>query len=557
MSVIYMFLGGYINSHKVLKYIKSLGFEMETSDISKFSQSDENPSILINTDSKSGDIAELKNIKALLEAGDEEGIEDIPVDTLQRLPEIFDLKELGVVERQDVQDRKIQCMITNDITTSSPYFRHLEDMHKKINGNAPPVDIPEDEFFDYKNSLYEFKTAVSSKDYSLNFVSSELLDVHTFADVEWIFTYYKPEISPNIILDTFMKSLKIVLNHLSHFTAIPGHLHIEGKPDDIATNLFKHNDIVSDGKDAEPVNLYYLQTKKRANFSLDDVYITTQLTFSARIHDIYNVMTYLVQQKQTIVDELALTKNSYDIITTVYKITHELLHRYQTRNTNVLKYGDIDVVCNYLFLILYKIYVYIFIFDAKTTEYLKNKMTFNARHDNYELYDVLKGNLRNAGINAAKMIHNIVMNADVLHKYQRMDKYLTQLDPSDDRYGDPSVSIPSYFDFLETQSKCWFVNQSIDGFSTRIPLDRKRNIVFLEFRGFQYQLFGYMYPYINDVIMKSDIKNRTVSVGTLRLFAFLYEEEQENKPKLRNTMKYFKKIFKRGTRKRSSYSSSK
>ena len=66
-----------------------------------------------------------------------------------------------------------------------------------------------------KNELYTFESE-SGKKYTINFENWGKQDCGTFADVEWIMTYYNPKIRKNIILDTFINVAKNLILHLSH-----------------------------------------------------------------------------------------------------------------------------------------------------------------------------------------------------------------------------------------------------------------------------------------------------------------------------------------------------
>ena len=71
------------------------------------------------------------------------------------------------------------------------------------------LKIPDNEYL--KQNEYDIK--IREPDLSLKNCS-------TFTDVEWIITYYKPEISDNIILNSFFKSMVLLRDHLKNLIKI-------------------------------------------------------------------------------------------------------------------------------------------------------------------------------------------------------------------------------------------------------------------------------------------------------------------------------------------------
>ena len=68
---------------------------------------------------------------------------------------------------------------------------------KYLNKSCNLNDDGKEDLID-KNELYTFDSYCDGK-YKINFENWGKQDCGTFADVEWIVTYYKPKISNNII----------------------------------------------------------------------------------------------------------------------------------------------------------------------------------------------------------------------------------------------------------------------------------------------------------------------------------------------------------------------
>ena len=114
--------------------------------------------------------------------------------------------------------------ITNDI--SKPKFnRTLKELCKNI-------VVPEGEsILDIKNNLYKYQENSEEinkdkKEYNINFKFKQTTEqeLYNFTNVEWVVTYYKPQQSNNVILDTFLNMIKNIVNHLDSFEPIPGQI---------------------------------------------------------------------------------------------------------------------------------------------------------------------------------------------------------------------------------------------------------------------------------------------------------------------------------------------
>lgn len=177
--------GGSINDDNIFQYIKSIGFEIETTDLIKFTlvTTENQEDILINS--------ALTNID--LEYG------------------YFDENEYT-----DIIDKpELKFKITNDSAEDSKFNEELEELvniHKNDEDCENVVfqlKIPKNTYL--KQTTYDIK---------IREPDTELHNCSSFTDVEWIITYYKPQMSKNIILNTFYNSMILLRHHLSELVTI-------------------------------------------------------------------------------------------------------------------------------------------------------------------------------------------------------------------------------------------------------------------------------------------------------------------------------------------------
>ena len=188
-------LGGKISESYVFNDILSIGYELEVSHLIKLSKvsNDEGNEVLMNTDTSRDDID-------ILESG------EIP----QNKAEFYDIRsqekyDLTPEENPFINsyDPNVKFYITNDIA-ETPFVKHLNKI-------CPKTDDDED-----KNDIYEYITS-DGETYDINFEfwsEASKLDCSSFSDVEWIATYYKPPKSSNVILNTLINVLDIVIYNI-------------------------------------------------------------------------------------------------------------------------------------------------------------------------------------------------------------------------------------------------------------------------------------------------------------------------------------------------------
>lgn len=170
--------GGKIDETNIFIHIKSIGFEIETTDLIKFTvEKGLKKDILVNS--------ALTNI-------------DI---------------EYGYIDENEytnlIDTSDVKFKITNDSAEDSEFNEKLEiimNKHKR-NGickkNILKLRLPKNDYLTQK----EYSIKIREPD-------TKLYNCSSFTDVEWISTFYKPNLSKNVILNYFFSTIKYLKEHL-------------------------------------------------------------------------------------------------------------------------------------------------------------------------------------------------------------------------------------------------------------------------------------------------------------------------------------------------------
>ena len=581
--------GGNINNQVGLDKILSIGYEVESTNLIKLTETQEFENTLYNSDSARKDMEEFKKLKydnvnleddvstsTTISTSRSESrsrsssnnsiassISSIDADINERNEEQSTSKIYKFENNEEPGTEYPDAVfnITNDI--SKPKFnRTLKELCKNI-------VVPEGEsILDIKNKLYKYKEKTEEnteeKEYNINFKFKETTEqeLYNFTNVEWVVTYYKPQQSNNVILDTFLNMIKNIVNHLDSFEPITGEL--------IYTNPTTQEETIVPGKymlyksNDEEETLYYLQTEQVINQqnSLDNICSKTQMTFSAKAEDIIDVMlkittdytgfsrnipeisTNLEEKKNTIMKIQTCVDKLYDYFTISNILTKD--EKIKLRNKKI----QIKQLKTYMFLILIKInrfYYFMFYNDlVKTVKkrnytYLKDLLSFNSRHTNYVLYNEIKEKIKEildlgaqAGAESEakviQIIKNLFLQPEILTEYLIEEDFKSEefeglidtttifskdfsIDKDTESYGDPTFSLNSYFDFFEEPANNeknkkqdgttikyydWLEYDGHDIFSAN--MDLKDDIVLLECRFFQDLLTSYFYNIGNETL---------------------------------------------------------
>jgi hypothetical protein len=539
-------IGGDISNISGLKHILSIGYEVECGILMKLTESVTGDSVLFNSDTARKDILEFKKF--------EENPEDIDEDIIDRLEEMVEDK---MYDDNGNIDKDAVFNITNDIAMS-PFIKKLDSVCHYPSDEIVKSNTVTDGNIDYsneKNELYIFRDN-KGKDYKIHFLfANKNQDCATHSNVEWVFTYFKPKRSNNIIINTFLNMLKNLLKHLSDLRPIKGEF------------IMKYKD--ENGNDEEVViakpeqrtlyhkpdtNLYYLLTQvQEKQFTIDDACSVFQMTFSCKGENVMTVMIALMTDTLNSIASFNTNISSKLVILINLKLcVDELLDSYNKTETKYKFVADrkqnqirIDIIKNYICLILLKINRYYeFKNAAKPTKYLKNLLFFNSRHSNYVLYMALKKKIEKMfnvkSSTAINIIKKLLFQPDILKKMFSQDikfrrgifSMSNTLEKIHKNYGDPNYSLVSYFDFFEEPlddnsnrsvftgkilNYDWLEYKEIDDLSTK--MDLKNDIVLVECRIFQKLLSTYIYS-IADAELKNQMKN-----GSCNILTNHYEED--------------------------------
>ena len=514
-----LFEGG--NSSEI-KSSSKLSKSSKSSHSSKLSKP--NKIVLFNSDTFPQDILEFKKF--------EENPEEIDDDIIARLEEMVEDK---IYDDNNEIDTNSTFYITNDIALS-PFMREL---------TAICHYTSEEDRLDHsseKNKLYLFRDIEKNQDYEINFLFKDAsTDCATHSNVEWVFTYYRPQQSDNIIINTCLNMIKNLLRHLSDLQPITGNFIMKYKDDE-----GKYTELII-AKPEERVlyhkpdtNLYYLLTQfYDSPFTIDDACSVFQMTFSSKCEHIMEVMVALLTDTLKSIPTFSTYINSKLAILLDVKLTvDELVDNYNNGDSEHKIHEGVEIIKNYLCLILLKIRIYYeFKNAAKQPKYLKNLLFYNCRHSNYVLYSALKNHIEkmfNVDSSVAiDIIKKIVFQPDILKQMNSPQIKIRKgalsisntLDKSNKNYGDPMYSLVSYFDFFEDPIDDdrnideddeilyydWLEYKRFDDYSAKMEL--KDDIVLVECRIFQKILSTYVYS-IADEELQQQMTNGACNILT-------------------------------------------
>jgi len=563
--------GGHIERNSIFEKILSIGYELETQSLTKLTLIEgDNKQILLNTTSNAKDYEIMQRIKLGDYSEDEYNKYEDRLD-VNELMEIDSYTSESINNKLFIQNKDTTFLVANDVAVT-PFTKYLNAFCNFNQDNEEAEDLIN------KNNLYTFETDAGEK-YNINFESWGKQDCGTFADVEWIMTYYKPVLDENVILTTFINVIKNLIVHLEQLEKTSGRLVINFSEDDIEIVKKPESRILYHLPDS---NLYYLQTHLLdESLDIDDICIVPQMTFSCKVEDIVDIFKELLKdesQYNEFKTHVTMANDRVSIVQNIENCINILFEKYNNEPTNEYKIIEnsnnsvlIKTIKNCIFMILFKLQRYFnnYLTDekvknkSKTAKYLKDTLFFNSRHTNYELYKLLKTSLSEYFSNKlddntiVSIIQKLIIQQSVLEDYLIYDignvrknafSISNNLDENNKNYGDPKYSLKSYFNFFEHPIddpdnrddkneifNDWLQYNGIDIYSS--TSDIKNNIVLVEVRLFARILSNYMYNLSDDKLknsMTNGICNRLkkyfhpditgFSLKTLKNFIELYEK---------------------------------
>ena len=495
--------GGDINKHSPYKYILSIGYEIETDFLAKLTSgyNEEGNPVLYNTDSNTRNLEYLEN---------QEAHEDEFEDRIRREEVVqIDAYNNGVI------DENIKFAVTNDMAQTA--------LSKKLNNLCCPNLIDKNLQFkssycggeiplELKNKLYKLYTEHDFEnnedaEYNIEFIFWDESECGAFSDVEWVITYYKPQQSENIILDTFKNVVENLSRHLNELEETDASLILNqivindenGKivktyPEQVIGNPAVRSFFRSPG-----LNLYYLQTKNQKNtLNVNEICPTFQMTFAANVIHIFQILKQLADDKIMSIECGSIeSRKRLSILQRIEFCVDKLVTGYNEKQRNpnlkLMKTESNKTLLkqfkSYLGLILFKMYIYYNIYFKKEMEnkkenegkpkeiqkiiYFKDSLFFNPRHSNYDFYvwmkksllellspylnsittDETKQNQIVANIIQSIVLQPVILNELLLDNLANADKNAfdprNQIKKNSENYGNPYYSLGSYFQFFE------------------------------------------------------------------------------------------------------------
>ncbi len=481
-------IGGSLKTHPIFNKILSVGFEFESDSLIKMTNliNNSKTNYLINSDLSIRTLEQKKEENtAKINDNYVEVIYDIPND--KKFTEYF---------FENSKNKNIKFQITNDFSDDE-FADLIRTKCEKI-----PID---------KNDLFYIKT--TDKKYKITFTTNTDI-CEQFSNVEYVATYYKPKISSNIIIDYFKDTCKKIIDHLSDLEQENGRLLIANSPNDVLkkkTTEFTTLIPVLSLFHKKNTNLFYM-SKSKLN-TIDEIVFIPQMTFKCNAIDTLDVMKQIVlnetqikNPKNVFYDEMTYL---YDFIIVIEEISEKVL---QNAGINITDNIGKKIKL-YLFLILYKLFVFInHNEEFQNSTYLKDRLQFASRHHNLELYECMKDLIEEH----YEKIHILDLFSQKILKELYLNSppstALIGLRLKDPNFGDPRFSMLSYFEYFEENQSDWLVVNNYDIYSTTFPL--KNDEVLIENRSFFKEIMLYLY---DNGIIKDENKSE-LSLNEMKLF---------------------------------------
>jgi hypothetical protein len=483
----YVFQGGDFMENDVFKHIMSIGYEFETHDLAKLSLSEPTAAA---ADGQAMLVHSAYNIPSL----SEEGMTKLD-DNYYGIEE----KKTGLKFNEYVlEPYKPDGRTSDDIPgkyntmmfiTSDRGLNDLQEIIYKTCAKRENKGRP-------KNDLYAFVSDDGAQKWPIHFTEDITRECSEFSGVEFIITHYNPKMETgrreNIIMDTFLKSCHIIFEHLLTFKErIPGKLLFNGTKPKVLGQvkprmLFKKCDSNMFYLDTSDVE--YISAAARDKFAIRQAAFMPQMTFRAKIEHIIPVIKQmLLYTDYRATQNVRDLRDEYKVVSDVESCVDKLLAKEAAKRST--RGRDFQIVRTLLFLILYKVFMYVESYkksDAKESEnYFKNHLGFASRHRNHDYYVLLKKYLGGWTKSPKKLFLEIINQPDIVQTYMLKDQpevFSRKIPRMNSRkYGDPSYCWVSYFLFFEKNStdytKEWFVASRIDTKSTVFPIPDDESVL--------------------------------------------------------------------------------
>lgn len=541
--------GGSLENSPVFNKILSIGFEFESSTLTKFSLQLPNKN-LINSN---------LSVRSLKEKIEENMASNVDYDILFEKNKMHKSNELNppvvgknknyvIAEIEQQQDdlteeekefmkyfkddnipkyleyyyenrkndnrKNVKFEITND-NSDDDFIELVRNECTKLNPNDPPN----------KDDMYIFKLKDSSKNgktFNLTF-ANEHSKCFNFSTLEMVVTYYKPKNSKNKIFESFVDACSRIIDHMGNLERMNGELMIIDKSNSKFKPILKNIYLLH----KPSTNLYYMS--KKPNSTINDIVFVPQMTFRSHAVDTIDIMREILKLTPTY-EKSAYNEyyqTQYDVFIFIEGLVDDILKTTKIDTSSIV--GK-KIRC-YFFLILFKLEMFINYAHNIIVDdvYLKNFLYFNSRHFNLDLYKRIKFLIKkHYDSSQLKLLFHQpeafrdLFDFDDDKKMFQEDAFKKILQKNDKNYGNPLYSIDSYFKYLEEKHEDWFYNEQYDQFST--IFDIKTDIILIEHRVFHIQLNSYLKNFIDNKIIDEHGKNYLFLDEMKRIVAKSYEK---------------------------------
>jgi hypothetical protein len=553
-------VGGHIDSSKIFENILSIGFEIESNDIIKFTLTKDETTgkyILVNS----------ALINYYLEYGfvdpnEYTYIKDTKEETFKITNDSTDDSGFNeLVEKlyygEDDEDNEQEEQEGGEEEQEGPEEEAIEEYDEEYDEDEEEDD--EDKFFVLKMPSNQYLT---QPDYAIKFrtntsETSKLRNFSSFTDTEFIATYYNPVKSSNIIKEYLFKSVRELRDHLDKLVTINN-----------SKMTFKNHDeeieipkSINQSYVLPNTTLVYFNASLNniQNYNIkEDLDVVIQMTFSCNIIYCYRIMKQLLslinidnyekqfniysnlnnKNIQQLSKKVNAIKNNTDYYEYVITRSMNIVNSLFTNYNNLYKTYPFDndnnttrMIKSYMFLIIYKLFTYLNSYvknEGEEANLLKYWLPFAVRHYNYTLFLELKKLINNAfktdDANTRTIINQLLDDKILNSMYDspaiKNKKSKLNIEAKNDvtlqskYYGDPLFSIKSYFDYFDKSGADWLEANGVDEKSTKFDL--KNDVIIIEFRDFPFYTYLELFSMADDKIKNEIIKN-DVGVFNMRI----------------------------------------
>jgi len=477
--------GGGIQTNDVYKHILSIGFELETADLAKLSLNDNR---LINTNSVFNDLKNENTVKL------DENYYMFSDETLEN--------GSFVEYMYDVNNANKSFAITNDVSTS--------DLEEYCESQFDDVELSS------KDDLFKLEMP-NRKIYDINFTNSLKQEgfKFTFSGVEWVSTFYNPKKSKNIILETFVNSLKQLFHNLDSVVKQPCKMIVNGVNIDKTQNRILFNKPGTD--------LYYLQKNYGRDMDLNDVEVIPQMTFRSNVVHTASIMKEILLNEGK--DDFM---RDYRDIESVETFVDEIIYRFHLKPRKIRLNAHVRA---YLFFIFFKIFCYckLFIPNKKFYKYFKEVLIFQSRHPNYAFYKQILEFMQTkySKEESVELFIELINHPDLVIYYfygrKNKEKAIREISEKSFLFGDPNSSFLSYFHYFEKKNADWF-SKKLDAITSLNEV--KDHTVLFEYRYFHGEItnltkednfsIGFFRKFVSSMENIEDLENHEFNAKTGR-----------------------------------------